>query len=253
MTRGRFTNEEIEAYRIIQQVILEDALAYTTVIRTGCSFFENPTECARDITPFKAHKNPIIASLFTNCKTIHVDMPSDQPDRRARSALLLKTHLAGCTRVYKPPALDVINANIKKHIDEEHKLERQVHEMEKQAIAASAEIDALTAKQKDAQLKALQHQKDLDEAKKSFKQAEANMSEAQKQMAKQKEEFLKQQLQDQKDAADRAAQQQKRMEDMIAVNKASTDQLMAQIAQSQQQMAQSIASMNSGGGRGGFC
>jgi GTPase SAR1 family protein len=101
--RDKFTNEQIECYNLLKEVIFDNNMEnYTTIVRTGFAKFRKPEECEKDK---KALENTI-----RNCKVIiHVNNLSEdeEPELRSRkeSRKILLEYLKTCQEVYQPELL----------------------------------------------------------------------------------------------------------------------------------------------------
>ncbi|CAG8449657.1 7717_t:CDS:2 [Cetraspora pellucida] len=109
---GRFTQEEIEMFKLLKSVIFdEDIGKYTTIVRTRFEDFRNLQQCEYD-HKFLLNENKEIREMIESCNgVIYVNNPpiyykygeedSDERDRKDSRQRLL-SHLETCQDIYKP-------------------------------------------------------------------------------------------------------------------------------------------------------
>ncbi|CAG8454980.1 4126_t:CDS:1 [Acaulospora morrowiae] len=115
VTRGRFTREEVEAFKLLKNIIFDEQVAdYTTIICTDFQEFEDDEACEKDRQSFRKE----IANLSTelaSTKIIYVDnlplkghyklMESIVKGSREASRIILLEHLKTCQEIYRPGLL----------------------------------------------------------------------------------------------------------------------------------------------------
>lgn len=75
--KGKFTEEEMEAYNLLRSTIFDkDIVNYTTIVRTDFADFEDEEKCKEDIKKMD-DENPKLAELIRSCnkKIVYVDNP----------------------------------------------------------------------------------------------------------------------------------------------------------------------------------
>lgn len=103
---GKFTNEQIEYYNLLKEVIFDNNMEnFTTIVRTSFVKFENSDICKEDKIDLENTENAI-----KNCKEIiHINNLSvdEQPgqESRKKSREILLNHLKACQEVYQPELL----------------------------------------------------------------------------------------------------------------------------------------------------
>nr|CAG8630420.1 6139_t:CDS:1 [Entrophospora candida] len=125
VTNGRFKEEEIDAYDLLQSVIFDqDIVNFTTIVRTNFPDFENGDVCDKDRSNM-INENNKLSAIIKKCKmVIHVDNPpithrtkQVAEEIREESRKKILNHLDTCKSIYKPPSLDELNNRIKAYID----------------------------------------------------------------------------------------------------------------------------------------
>lgn len=140
VTSGRFTEQEIEAYKVLKDYIFDaDIVNYTTIVRTNFPNFRNHSKCEED-KRLMIEENYKLRDIITSCgnRVIHVDnSPMNIDDERrlvfnredreySRSKLL--SHLAQFQIPYKPANLDYLNERIDGFMTDTEKLEKELNE-----------------------------------------------------------------------------------------------------------------------------
>ncbi|KAF0536662.1 P-loop containing nucleoside triphosphate hydrolase protein [Gigaspora margarita] len=109
VTKGRFTKEEYNAYKLLKDAFFnEGAIDFITIIRTGFPYYKDNKKCEDDINKTFGQ----LAEVIKECKrkVIHVDNPPiDVPDpddieyhkkKRKASRKILLDHLSKCDDTY---------------------------------------------------------------------------------------------------------------------------------------------------------
>ena len=122
VVRGKMTKEETEAYGLLITCIFdEEAINYTTIIRTGFPEFFDDDACKKDKEEVM-NERPDIAEIMKSFKFIHVD---NQPlkglpksiegakEARELSRKKLLNYLSTCRTIYKPSNLEILGEKIK--------------------------------------------------------------------------------------------------------------------------------------------
>src|SRR6266498_181060 len=161
VTRGKFTEEEFEAYNLLRSIIFDkDITNYTTIVRTGFVDFEDEEKCAEETRNLN-EENPKMAELFKSCnKVIYVDNPAVPVKARSSAIALAKEireesrkkileHLVHNCANYQPVSLSELDERIKSYMTEKEQLRKELEELmkineEERKISAEklAELDA---------------------------------------------------------------------------------------------------------------
>nr|CAG8626468.1 417_t:CDS:2 [Entrophospora candida] len=140
VTDGRFREEEIDAYYLLQSVIFgRDIVNFTTIVRTKFPDFEDDTECEQDRLDM-IKENDKLSTIIKECKkVIHVDNPpithrtmEGAKETREESRKKILNHLNTCKNIYYPPNLVEINVRIKEYMTGIEKLENELEDLKRQ-------------------------------------------------------------------------------------------------------------------------
>lgn len=185
---GRITEEELETYNLLKQVIFnEDIYSYTTIVRTRFTDFEDERRCEEDKEKI-GQENEKLAELIRVCnKLIHVDNPpvkgrsaiTNKEIREVSRERLLKHLIYDCGN-YRPISLDRLNERISSYLTEKEQIKKELEELKKF--------------QAEEQIKTEAERKRLEEEKRKAEQRLAEMEskiEAQTKMVLQFEQNLK--------------------------------------------------------------
>ncbi|CAJ0841218.1 54_t:CDS:1 [Entrophospora sp. SA101] len=143
VTNGRFREEEINAYDLLQTVIFDqDIVNFTTIVRTNFPDFEDEDVCDKDRSNM-INENNKLSTVIKGCKkVIHVDNPpithrtkQIAEEIREESKKKLLNYLNNCRKVYDPPNLDELNSRIRGYITDIEKLEIEIKRLEKRVKA----------------------------------------------------------------------------------------------------------------------
>jgi flagellar biosynthesis GTPase FlhF len=163
VTGGRFTQEEIDTYKLLKSVLFDEkASNYTTIIRTNFPGFEKSEK--READKKKLWKeNQEVFKILSNSKIVYVDNPpiSDHYSDVARiaresSRRRLITHLGTCQDNYYPSDLTNLGGRIDNFMEREEELKRALEEKEKivkeQELELQKEVETIQS-QKTRELK----------------------------------------------------------------------------------------------------
>ncbi|CAG8673242.1 14102_t:CDS:2 [Cetraspora pellucida] len=132
VTSGRFTEEEVKAYNLIQTVFFADDISkYTTIIRTNFPSFRRSEKCKADREKMIA-ENKDVADIILSCnKLIHVNNMNEEEDPELRSRKecrdILRAHLKfNCGVVYRPRNLDEINERIRNYMTDKERIQKEM-------------------------------------------------------------------------------------------------------------------------------
>ncbi|CAG8454961.1 4125_t:CDS:1 [Acaulospora morrowiae] len=112
VTRGRFTKEEVEAFKLLKNIIFDEQVTgYTTIVCTDFPDFENDEACEKDRQSFREEiKN--LSTELASTNIIYVDNPPIKgrykllsKDSREASRRILLEHLKTCQEIYRPELL----------------------------------------------------------------------------------------------------------------------------------------------------
>jgi GTPase Era involved in 16S rRNA processing len=139
VVRGKFTEEEMEAYNLLRSTIFDkDIVNYTTIVRTDFSHFEDEEECEEDRKKI-AEESPKLAELIRSCnKLIYVDNPSistgkirrdniNEETREESRKKLLEHLIINCGN-YRPVGLNRLQERIGSYMTEKEKLQKQLRD-----------------------------------------------------------------------------------------------------------------------------
>lgn len=149
VNNGRFKKEEIDVYRLLENVLFdENATNYTTIVRTKFPSFENHVVCEADKQQLKIENNEI-ARILQRSKIIYVDNPPLEgnsrvievnKETREISRRKLLTYLGTCQDSYKSSNLEDLNTRINEYLSQEEKLNREIAEKEQKIKEREAEL-----------------------------------------------------------------------------------------------------------------
>jgi GTP-binding protein EngB required for normal cell division len=171
VTDGRFTKTEIETYQILESVLFDqEAVKYTTIIRTRFPDFENGDNCDSDRKKLR-EENSELLGILKSSKVIYVDNPPMQgryiemaKDTRAESRKRVITYLGTCQETYKPSNLNELNQRINNYKTKTEQLENEIKT--KQQIIKDQEAKL----QRDIQAAKTQQQNELENNRRNFDQ-----------------------------------------------------------------------------------
>lgn len=134
VTNSRFTNEEIEVYRLLESVIFDNQVnKYTSIVKTKFPEFENENKCEEDRQKFHA-ENPELARIFNTNKIIYVNNPPlvGRPSTielnkeiREESRKRLLAHLGKCQDIYQPGNLNTLKQRINNYKTQKENLQNR--------------------------------------------------------------------------------------------------------------------------------
>jgi len=137
VTAGKFTEQEIFAYKLIQNALFDNNVTkYTTIIRTKFPSFKNVEKCNLDIEKMK-NENDDNLNILKNCNRIlymnnlTIEEEPNQESRKYGHNLLL-THLYNCREIYKPYNLDELNNRIGNYMTEKELKEKEIKDLKEQ-------------------------------------------------------------------------------------------------------------------------
>ncbi|CAJ0905097.1 3124_t:CDS:2 [Entrophospora sp. SA101] len=141
VTNGRFREEEIEAYCLLQFIFGQDIVDFTTIVRTNFPDFEDDTECEQDRLDM-IMENDKLSTIINECKKlIHVDNPpithrtkGGAEEIREESRKKILKHLNTCGKIHYPPILVELNVRIKEYMTGIEKLENELEDLKKQIV-----------------------------------------------------------------------------------------------------------------------
>jgi len=147
---GRFTQGEIDVYRLLESVIFDQEVAdYTTIVRTRFPEFTNETRCEEDRQKLRA-ENSELFSVLRNSKVIYVDnlpligLPASieaAKESRGLSRDRLLLHLAACQgKTYKPGNLEALQQRIGNYQTKTEQLQKELQEKEQARQQREAQL-----------------------------------------------------------------------------------------------------------------
>jgi len=133
VTGGRFTQEEINTYKLLESVIFDsNVVNYTTIIRTRFPEFEDSSACEEDKRELK-EENLEIFKILKNRKIIYVDNPriigrdaETNKEIREESRTRLLTYLGTCQDTYYSSNLGTLSQRINNYITAEEELKKEI-------------------------------------------------------------------------------------------------------------------------------
>ncbi|PKB97634.1 hypothetical protein RhiirA5_502188 [Rhizophagus irregularis] len=136
---GRITEEELETYNLLKQIIFnEDIYSYTTIVRTRFTDFEDERRCEEDKEKI-SQENEKLTELIRECnKLIHVDNPpvkgrsatTNKEIREVSRERLLKHLIYDCGN-YRPISLDRLNERISSYLTEKEQIKKELEDLKK--------------------------------------------------------------------------------------------------------------------------
>ncbi|CAG8715288.1 uncharacterized protein OCT59_017212 [Rhizophagus irregularis] len=168
----KFTEEELEAYNILREIIFDESITcYTTIVRTNFPNFDSEEKCKEDREKLN-QESPKLAELVRTCnKLIYVDNPptnievgknisekqknrklkeiETNREKREESRDVLIKHLIKNCGNYRPPSLDNLNKRVSSYMTEKEQLKKEldnlknaIEEEKKKAEERIAELEA---------------------------------------------------------------------------------------------------------------
>ncbi|PKC60305.1 hypothetical protein RhiirA1_444989 [Rhizophagus irregularis] len=147
---GRITEEEIETYNLLKQVIFnEDIYNYTTIVRTRFTDFEDERRCEEDKEKI-SQENEKLTELIRECnKLIHVDNPpvkgrsatTNKEIREVSRERLLKHLIYDCGN-YHPISLDRLNERISSYLTEKVQIKKELEDLKKFQVEEQIKMEA---------------------------------------------------------------------------------------------------------------
>lgn len=140
VTDGRFTEKEIETYKLLETVIFDKSVVdFTTIIRARFPEFEDRNECDEDRKSLR-EENEEMFKILRASKIVYVDNPplvgrsiTANKEIREESRKRLLTYLATCQNIYHPANLAEFKQRINDYETKTEQLEKKLRENE-QAI-----------------------------------------------------------------------------------------------------------------------
>ena len=137
VTDGRFTEKEIETYKLLETVIFDKKVVdFTTIVRARFPEFEDREECDED-RRLLWEENEEIFKILKTSKIVYVDNPSltgrslvKNKEIREESRKRLLTHLGTCRDIYFPSNLAEFKQRIDDYQTKTEQLEKQLAENE---------------------------------------------------------------------------------------------------------------------------
>ena len=171
VTDGRFTEKEIETYKLLETVIFDKGVVdFTTIIRARFPEFEDQEVCDEDRKELR-EENEEIFRILKSSKIIYVDNPplvghslAKNKEIREESRKRLLTYLATCQKIYYPANL----AEFKQRIDDyQTKSEQLEKELAEKGQAVKEQEDKF---QNDVRAAQTKQQIDLELSRRKFQQ-----------------------------------------------------------------------------------
>ncbi|GBB86497.1 hypothetical protein RclHR1_12920004 [Rhizophagus clarus] len=150
----KFTEEELEAYNILREIIFDkDITNYTTIVRTNFPEFDVEEKCEEDREKLN-QENPKLAELIRTCnKLIYVDNPptmieigkdisekqkkrklkeieANREKREESREVLIKHLMVECGN-YRPPSLDNLNERVNSYMTEKEQLKKELDNLKR--------------------------------------------------------------------------------------------------------------------------
>ncbi|CAB4477694.1 hypothetical protein RhiirA1_495489 [Rhizophagus irregularis] len=143
VTNGRFTEEEIQVYQILETVLFDENVKnYTTIVRTNFEKFENEEECQNNQRLLIEEKSQIMTIIKSCNFFIHLDNPSNDISKRKKSKIILLAHLNKQIGVYRPSNLENLNERIMDYMKNENR-ELVIQEMDKHVSKFEDKLSSL--------------------------------------------------------------------------------------------------------------
>ncbi|CAJ0906187.1 14988_t:CDS:2 [Entrophospora sp. SA101] len=163
VNNGRFKKEEIDIYKILENVLFdENAGKFTTIVRTKFSRFGDQEACEEDERKLRTENNEI-AEILQTSKLIHVDNPplEGRPrvievnkETREMSRTRLLTYLGTCQDNYKSAKLEELGKRTDAFLTQEQALNQEITDKEQKIKEREAEFQK--------EVEAIQQQKARD-------------------------------------------------------------------------------------------
>jgi DNA repair exonuclease SbcCD ATPase subunit len=180
VTDGRFTEKEIETYKLLETVIFDkEVVNFTTIIRARFPDFEDREECDEDRKSLR-EENEEMFRILKSSKIIYVDNPplvgrslTKNKEIREESRKRLLTYLATFQNIYYPANLAEFKQRIDDYQTKTEQLEKELAEKE-QAVKEQEErlqsdvLAAQTKQQIDLELSRRKLQQKLKTAKDGY-------------------------------------------------------------------------------------
>jgi GTPase SAR1 family protein len=168
----KFTEEELEAYNILREIIFDENITYyTTIVRTNFPDFDSKEKCEEDREKLN-QESPKLAELVRTCnKLIYVDNPptnieigkdisekqkkrkqneiETNREKREESRDVLISHLISNCSNYRPPGLDNLNKRVSSYMTEKEQLKKELDDLKN-----ATEEEKRKTEEKIAQLEA---------------------------------------------------------------------------------------------------
>ena len=200
ITDGRFTEKEIETYKLLETVIFDkEVVDFTTIVRVRFPEFEDREECEEDRKALR-EENEEMFRILKASKIVYVDNPplvgrslAKNKEIREESCKRLLTYLATCQNIYYPANLVEFKQRIDDYQTKSEQLEKELAEKE-QAVKEQEEkfqsdIRATQTKQQiDLELSRRKFEQKLKTAKSGY---EYKLKYAQEQLENKYQEQLK--------------------------------------------------------------
>lgn len=137
VTDGRFTEKEIETYKLLETVIFDkEVIDFTTIIRARFPEFEDREECDEDRKSLR-EENEEMFRILKASKIIYVDNPpligrslTKNKEIREESRKRLLTYLATCQNIYYPANLAEFKQRIDDYQTKSEQLQKELEEKE---------------------------------------------------------------------------------------------------------------------------
>ncbi|CAG8750328.1 44743_t:CDS:10 [Gigaspora margarita] len=140
VTDGRFTEKEIETYKLLETVIFDkEVVDFTTIIRVRFPKFEDNSFCNKDRERLRGENEEIFRILKAS-KIIYLNNPPLEgratvielaKETREESRKRLLTYLATCQDIYYPANLTEFKQRIDDYQTKSEQLEKELREKEK--------------------------------------------------------------------------------------------------------------------------
>lgn len=153
ITSGRFTKEEVEAYKLLSSIIFDQQVFnYTTIVRTSFPAFEDENACNRDREKLR-NEGGELSRIFNQVgtKIIYVNNPpllgrpsaiAVNKETREEAGKRLIAYLGTISRKnYKPTNLATLNERINSYMSEKERLEKELKEKERMMKEAQENYD----------------------------------------------------------------------------------------------------------------
>jgi predicted GTPase len=171
VTDGRFTEKEIETYKLLETVIFDkEVVDFTTIIRARFPEFEDRDECEEDKKALR-EENEEIFRILKASKIVYVDNPpligrslTKNKEIREESRKRLLTYLATCRNIYYPANLAEFKQRIDDYQSKSEQLEKELSEKEQ---AVKGQEDKF---QSDILATQTKQQIDLEHSRRKFQQ-----------------------------------------------------------------------------------